>query len=245
LTFAGTFGVSDYHALVLSVEKRFSGGLTFLGGLSWQKSTDLASYTAFESNLGQFSYGGQMGDHALSDFHRTLRFTSSFNYQLPGPKSGSMKYLLGGWQMNGIVVFQTGAPLNVTDGFDNSLTGIGGDRPNIAGNPSLDNGRARGERILRWFNTSAFQASTPGTFGNVGRNTLIGPAFANTDLSMFKAFVMPYSERHKLELRAEFFNALNRVNLGNPNTNLTNSLFGRITSAGDPRIIQLGMRYSF
>ena len=245
LTFAGTFGVSDYHALVLSVEKRFSAGLTFLSGLSWQKSTDLASYTAFESNLGQFAYGSQMGDHALSDFHRTLRSTSSFNYQLPGPKSGSAKYVLGGWQLNGIVVFQTGAPLTVTDGFDNSLTGIGGDRPNIVGNPDLDNGRPRGDRIFRWFNTSAFLASTSGTFGNLGRNTLIGPAFANTDLSIFKAFTMPHLEQHRLEFRAEFFNALNRVNLGNPNTNLTNSLFGRITSAGDPRILQLGLRYSF
>ena len=113
------------------------------------------------------------------------------------------------------------------------------------GDPNLDSGRPRGERILRWFNTSAYQASTPGTFGNLGRNTGIGPAFMNTDFSLFKAFVMPYSEKHRLEFRAEFFNALNRVNLGNPNTNLTNSLFGRITSASDPRIIQLGLRYSF
>jgi TonB-dependent receptor-like protein len=245
LTFAGTFGVSDYHALVVSVEKRFSGGLTFLGGLSWQKSTDLASYTAFEGNLGQFPYGGQMGDHAVSDFHRAVRFTSSFNYQLPGPKTGALRYALGGWQLNGILVLQTGAPLNFTDGFDNSLTAIGGDRPNIVGDPKLDNGRPRGERILKWFNTTAFAASTSGTFGNLGRNAWRGPAFANTDLSIFKSFPMPFAESHKLEFRAEFFNSLNRVNLGNPNTNLTNSLFGRITSAGDPRIIQLGLRYSF
>ena len=62
---------------------------------------------------------------------------------------------------------------------------------------------------------------------------------------MFKAFPMPFAESHKLEFRAEFFNAINRVNLGNPNTALTNALFGRVTSAGDPRIIQLGLRYSF
>lgn len=245
LTFAGTFGVSDYHALVLSLEKRFAGGLTFLGGLSWQKSTDLASYTAFESNLGQFPYGGQMGDHAVSDFNRTVRFTSSFNYPLPGPKKGAMQYALGGWQLNGIVTLQTGAPLNIVNGFDNSLTGIGGDRPNLVGAPGLDNGRPRGERILRWFNTAAYQTSASGTFGNLGRNTGIGPAYANTDLSLFKAFVMPYSEKHRVEIRAEFFNAFNRVNLGNPNTTLTNALFGRITAAGDPRILQLGARYSF
>jgi hypothetical protein len=245
LTFAGTFGVSDYHALVASLEKRFSGGLTFLGGIGWQKSTDLASYTAFESNLGQYTYADFMKDHAVSDFHRAVRFTGSFNYQLPGPKQGVVRYALGGWQLNGIITLQTGAPLNVTDGFDNSLTNIGGDRPNIIGNPKLDDNRPRGERIQKYFETGAFVASPAGTFGNLGRNTLRGPAYANMDLSMFKAFPMPFAESHKLEFRAEFFNSINRVNLGNPNTNLTNALYGRITSANDPRIIQLGLRYSF
>ena len=244
LTSAGTFGVSDYHALVVSLEKRFSGGLTFLAGISWQKSTDLASYTAFEGNLGQFTRADRMKDHAVSDFHRAVRFTGSFNYELPGVKSGALNYVLGGWQLNGIFAVQTGAPLNITDGFDNSLTGIGGDRPNIVGDPNLDNSRPRGERILKWFNTAAYAASPPGTFGNLGRNTGRGPAPVNLDLSMFKAFPMPF-EGHKLEFRAEFFNVINRVNLGNPNTTLTNALFGRITSAGDPRIIQLGLRYSF
>ena len=153
--------------------------------------------------------------------------------------------MLGGWQLNGIFVVQTGAPLNVTDGFDNSLTGIGGDRPDIVGDPNLDDSRPRGERILKWFNTAAYAASTPGTFGNLGRNTDRGPVPMNLDASMFKAFPMPFAESHRLEFRAEFFNAINRVNLGNPNTSLTNALFGRVTSAGDPRIIQLGLRYSF
>lgn len=244
LTFAGTFGVSDYHALVTSVEKRFSGGLTFLAGISWQKSTDLASYTAFESNLGQYTYADRMKDHAVSDFHRAVRFTGSFNYQLPGVKTGALSYLLGGWQLNGIFAVQSGAPLNITNGFDNSLTGIGGDRPNLVGDPDLDNSRPRGERILKWFNTAAYRASSEGTFGNLGRNTGRGPAPVNIDASLFKAFAMPF-EGHRLEFRAEFFNVINRVNLGNPNTSLTNALFGRITSAGDPRIIQLGLRYAF
>ena len=125
-----------------------------------------------------------------------------------------------------------------------SLTGIGGDRPNIIGDPNLDNSRPRGERILKWFNTAAYAASPEGTFGNLGRNTGRGPASVNIDGSLFKAFSMPF-EGHKLEFRGEFFNVINRVNLGNPNASLTNALFGRITSAGDPRIIQLGLRYAF
>jgi hypothetical protein len=140
---------------------------------------------------------------------------------------------------------QTGAPLNFTNGFDNSLTGIGGDRPNIIGDPALTPGRPRGEQIAKYFNTAAFAASAPGLFGNVGRNYWRGPGYANADLSIFKAFRMPFAESHRLEFRAEFFNSFNRVNLSNPNTALTNSLFGRITGANDPRILQLGLRYSF
>jgi hypothetical protein len=245
LTFAGTYGVSNYNALVVSLEKRFSRGVTFLGGLSWQKSMDLASYTAFEGNLGAYPYGSIMRDYGPSDYYRKLRFTSSFNWQLPGPQSGVARAALANWQLNGIVIMQTGGPLNFVTGFDNSFSGIGNDRVDIAGNPNLNDGRPRGERIQKWFNTTAFTANAPGTFGNLGRNTGRGPGYANLDLSIFKAMPMPFSERHRVEFRAEFFNALNRVNLGNPTTNFTSNLFGRITGANDPRIIQLGLRYTF
>jgi hypothetical protein len=245
LTFAGTYGVSNYDALVAHVEKRFSGGLTFLLGMSWQKAMDLASYTAFESNLGAYPYGSIMRDYGPSDFNRKLRFTGSFNYQLPGPKHGAAHYALGGWQLNGIMILQTGAMLNITTGFDNSFSGIGNDRVDIIGNPNLASGRSRGDQILKWFNTAAFAANAPGTFGLLGRNTGVGPGYADLDLSIFKSFPMPFAERHRLEFRLECFNSLNRVNLGNPSTSYTSSLFGRITGANDPRILQLGLRYSF
>ncbi|MGH9662273.1 MAG: hypothetical protein ACRD96_27230, partial [Bryobacteraceae bacterium] len=72
-----------------------------------------------------------------------------------------------------------------------------------------------------------------------------GPGQATVDFSAFKQLPMPFSERHKLEFRSEFFNLFNRVNLGNPNTARINAQFGRITTAGEPRIVQLGLRYSF
>jgi hypothetical protein len=245
LTFAGTYGMSNYDALVLSLEKRFSAGLTFLTGFSWQKSLDIASSTAFEGDLGAYPYGSILKDYGISDFNRKARFTNSFNYQIPGPKTGAMQYALGGWQVNGILVLQTGPPLTISTGFDNSFSGIGNDRVDIIGDPSLSGSRPRGARILRWFNTAAFRPNAPGTFGTLGRNTMVGPGYADLDLSLFKAFAMPFSERHKVEFRAECFNSLNRVNLGNPSTSFSSSLFGRITGAGDPRILQLGLRYSF
>jgi hypothetical protein len=90
----------------------------------------------------------------------------------------------------------------------------------------------------------AFTVNAPGTYGTVGRNTLTGPGLATVDWSAFKKFNLPV-EGHSLEFRAEFFNLFNRVNLNNPTTNRSSGVFGRITSAGEPRIIQLGLRYSF
>jgi len=246
LTFAGTFGYSNYNALVLSLEKRLSSGLTLLTGFSWQKSLDLASSTAFEGNLGAVPYGSIQRDYGVSDFNRKYRFTGSFNYQLPGfERVGRARYVIGGWQINGIIAMQSGAPLNIGTGFDNSFSGIGADRVDLIGDPSLPDDRTRGEKILQWFNKAAFKANAPGTFGTLGRNALVGPGSANLDLSLFKSFPMPYSEGHKLEFRFESFNSLNSVNLGNPTTAFNANLFGRITSANNPRIMQLVMRYSF
>ncbi len=246
VTYAGTYGRSNYHALVLSVERRFSRGFTFLGGYSWQKSLDILSNTAFEGNGNTYPFGSIDRDYGPSNFDRRGRFTGSFNYILPfKPSSAAWKLIAGGWQTNGIVSMQTGGPLTIANGVDISFTGIGQDRVDITGNPNLDSSRPKGERILRWFDTTAFKEPAPGTFGTIGRNTLRGPGLATVDFSAFKEFAMPYSEHHKLEFRAEFFNLLNRVNLGNPTTARINSLFARITSAGDPRILQFGLRYAF
>jgi len=245
ITFAGTYGRSNYHGLVVSVERRFTSGLSFLAGYSWQKSLDIASNTAFEGNNNARPFGQIDADYGLSNFDRRGRLTASFNYVLPYQRSGAAGLILGGWQTNGIVSLQTGGWLTVLNGADISLTGIGQDRVDIIGDPVLAGDRPRGEQILRWFNTAAFREPQPGTFGTLGRNTLLGPGQAVVDFSVFKNFVMPFAESHRLEFRAEFFNLFNRVNLGNPNTSRINALFGRITTAGDPRIIQLGLRYSF
>src|SRR5262245_14016552 len=246
LTLGGTYGWSDYHALIVSVERRFNAGVTFLAGYSWQKSTDIISSTAFEGNGITHPYGSIALDHGLSDFSYAGRFIGSFNYALPYAAGRTpIRYVLGGWQTNGIISLQTGGPMTVTSGIDNSLSGINSDRADIIGNPSLPDDRSKGQKIARWFNTDAFSINAAGTFGTLGRNTLRGPGLANVDFSTFKRFVMPYKESHSLEFRAEFFNLFNRANLNNPNTNRSSSLFGRIITASDPRIVQLGLRYTF
>ena len=246
LLLAGTFGHSDYHALVLSLERRLAAGLTFLAGYSWQKSLDTISSSSAGGSFGSDTthpLSQLESDYGLSDFNRTSRFVSSFNYSMPSPQGG-LRHVLGGWQTNGIITLQSGGPLTIFSGIDNSLSGIGLDRADIIGNPELSGDRSRGEQILQWFNTSAFAVNAPGTYGSVGRNTLTGPGLATVDFSAFKRFQFPF-EGHSLEFRAEFFNLFNRVNLNNPTTNRSSGVFGQITSAGEPRIIQFGLRYAF
>jgi len=245
ITFAGTYGRANYNAVIFSVERRFSGGLTFLAGYSWQKSLDILSNTAFEGNGNTHPYGSIDKDYGLSNFDRAGRLTASFNWAMPFKLQGPAKFVLGGWQTNGIITAQTGGPLTISNGVDISRTGIGQDRVDIIGDPAMEGGRSRGDQIFRWFNTTAFREPAAGTFGTIGRNTLRGPGLFTVDFSAFKSFQMPWSEGHKLEFRGEFFNLLNRPNLGNPNTARINALFGRITSAGEPRIVQLGLRYAF
>jgi hypothetical protein len=247
LLLAGTYGHSDYHALVLSLERRLAQGLTFLAGYSWQKSLDTISSSSAGGSFGSdvtHPLRQLESDYGLSDFNVNQRFVGSFNYALPSPR-GHLRYFIGGWQTNGIITLQSGSPLTCSSGIDNSLSGIGLDRCDVTGDPALTGDRSKSDKILKWFNTAAFAVNREGTYGSVGRNTLTGPGLASVDFSTFKKFPMPYREGHSLDFRAEFFNLFNHTNLGSPNTSRGSSVFGRITSARDPRIIQLGLRYSF
>ncbi|MEO6910949.1 MAG: hypothetical protein ABI158_08500, partial [Edaphobacter sp.] len=100
------------------------------------------------------------------------------------------------------------------------------------------------DKISKFFNTSAFVANAPGQYGNAGRNIITGPGLANVDLSLVKNF--PIGEHFgRVQFRSEFFNAFNHTNLGQPNGTLINSTFGKIQTAGDPRILQFALRYQF
>jgi hypothetical protein len=175
----------------------------------------------------------------VSDFNVPHRFVMNWVWQLPSPSQGWMKAVFGGWQSSGIWNWQSGFPLNITSGEDNSGTTIGNDQGDVVSPPQYTSG-SRGDRIAKWFTTSSFTSNRPDTFGNVGRNTLIGPGTVNFDLSANKFFQI--TERWRLQYRAEFFNAFNHPLLNNPDTTVADSGFGRITGARDPRIIQMALK---
>ncbi|WP_433967114.1 hypothetical protein [Tunturiibacter gelidiferens] len=118
------------------------------------------------------------------------------------------------------------------------------ERANLIGPPNLDFGRSRRTLEAEYFNTSSFAQPAPGTFGTVGRNTIVGPGALQNDISIMRKFGLP-REFGAFQFRADLFNLMNWTNLGQPNTTLNSPSFGQITSAGDPRIAQFALRYDF
>jgi hypothetical protein len=182
-------------------------------------------------------------DRSRSDEDRTHVFNSSFYYELPGWKGGVLERALGGWTLSGTVTLISGGPVHVRSGVDNSLTGVGWDRPDLVGSPYRSHS-SRDDFINAFFDTTAFAANQPGRYGNFGRNVFSGPASAATNISVVKNFTI--SERlGKVQFRSEFFNVFNSVNFGQPVALLNNRNIGHIQTAGDPRIVQFAIRYAF
>ena len=232
---------STYNSLQTTLNKRFSNGFTLLASYTFSKSIDGGSIEAD-------AFNGQnpldlAADKGLSDFDLRHRFVASFLYEVPGPKEGWSRWILGGWQTNGIFTAQSGSPFNVTSGQDRALSGAGTQRPNLVGNPHLDPNRSRSELINQYFDPTAFALPTLGTFGNTGRNLLIGPGRWNLDFALFKGFQL--RENMNLNFRWEMFNAMNHANLNNPRSNTSAANPGRIDSASDARIMQFGLRLAF
>ena len=145
--------------------------------------------------------------------------------------------LTNDWQVSAIVRAQSGNFFEVTTGVDNALNGQGNQRPNqILADPYLKQG-------YQWLNPAAFQAPAPGEFGNTPIHAYEGPGTFNVDLGITRSF-RTGGER-QIQLRAEVFNLLNNTQLNNPVSSLNSSNFGYITSANDPRIVQLALKYVF
>ncbi len=232
---------STYHALQLTLNKRFSSGFTILASYNYSRSIDGMSIDVDGFN-GQDTLNVR-ADKALSDFDVRQRFVTSFLWEIPGPGTGIGKWLLGGWQTNGIFIAQAGSPFNVVSGRDVALSGTGTQRPNVTGDPRLDTGRSRDEQMAQYFDVSKFVLPGAGDYGNTGRNLLVAPGNYNLDFALFKKF--PIREGMQLQLRWEMFNAFNHANLNAPRSNITAARPGQIDTTSGPRIMQLGLRLAF
>ena len=138
---------------------------------------------------------------------------------------------------------QTGPPITIRSGVDNDFNGVGKDFADYRGGEWQLGSRSKEQQIQRWFDTSQFATNSVGTIASARRAQLRAPGDWNVDWSIFKNF--PVTESHKLQFRAELFNAFNHANLGQPNETVNSQTFGVFTSASAPRIVQLALKYIF
>ena len=232
-------GRSLYHGLQLSINKRFSRGYSILANYTLSKAKDNASN---DDGFSPQDPLDPMDTWGLGNSDQRHRVVTSVLWELPSPEAAVAKAVLGGWQLNGIVTLAAGTPFTVSTGRD-TLLNFQTARANVNGDPNLSSDRSQAELIARYFDPTVFSIPAEGTKGNTPRNLLIGPGSRNVDLSLFRTFALP--GRVKLQFRIEAFNAFNWVNLGNPQGNITASTVGQILSAGDARVMQLGLRMTF
>jgi len=231
---------SHYEALQLSVEKRLSYGVSLISNYTWGKGID--DYGWSDPFNRHFDYG--LSD---DDIHHSFKFSSV--WQLPQTHWHSIGGVLAnGWELTSLTYWRSGFPFTVRDpGDDNSYSAVFRDRADFAksGAPSVAYGKSHNDMITQWFDTSFFQPNAVGTFGNSGKNILRGPRSFNADVAAIKNTKV--SEKLSVQFRAEFFNFFNNVNFGLPDNNITDGpeVFGRITSAGSPRILQFGLKLTF
>ena len=248
---------SIYHAMTLRLDKRFSDGISLLSSYTWGKLIDDASTTVgFLGQAGaQQNAYDRAADRSISSQDIRHRFVTSFVYDLPfgrGRRFGRdwsepLDRVLGGWQVNGIATFQSGLPLIITQGVNNTNLFSPSQRPTWNGADANISGRTKDEQILQWFDTSAFGVTPAFRFGNTPRvmANLRGDGVKNLDVSLFKNNYFN-GGKWNAQVRIEMFNALNRVQFGLPNTQAGNSSFGIVSSQSNaPRQVQMAVKLLF
>jgi hypothetical protein len=250
---------SIYHGLTLSVKRSMGQAVSLQGSYTYGKAIDDT-----DGETGTTSWQdawNRKAERGLAGFDVRHRLNLVGVWNMPFFKEkGAMPiahWVLGGWQLSGLAIFDNGTPLTVTNGAafrldpksglniggDYNADNTGGDRPNAPTTSLQASGWTRQQFLAGIMPASAFTAPLPGLDGNLGRNTYRGPGFAQTDLSLVKGFFL--TERIKANLRADAFNAFNRVNLNNPTMDLSSTNFGKSTGTNTARLFQLGLRLSF
>ena len=247
-------GTTIYHGVYAKLEQRFSHGLSYLVSYTRSKLVDDAS-SVFDASI----LTGPVANVPVADsFNRSLErdyssgdiphvFVVSGVWELPWGADrahrvdGIVGAIVNNWALSGVVTLQSGVPLTIAQTTNNNaFAGFGTQRPNLIGDPELP---ADDRSTSQWFNTAAFAAAPAFTLGSSTRNPVRGPGYRNLDLALMR--LLPIGGSRSLELRAEVFNATNTPALGAPNTTVGAAAFGTITSAADPRVVQLALKFRF
>ena len=240
---------SIYNSIQAKLVKTFTSGMSFVAAFTQGRAIDTVSQSAGDPQ----NILCVRCDRGLSDLNQSTRFTLSYTYQLPfGPgrhflsgTSGVPARFVEGWAVNGITTFNTGFPYSA-GGESSNTGGFVSDYANRVCNPNLP----RGQRTVEeYFKTSCIVDNAPGTFGNAGRNDIIGPGTNDWDLSIFKNFTLgKMCESCAIQFRSEFFNIFNHASFvgDSMGTSPANSFsFGRLFTALDGREIQFALKFLF
>jgi outer membrane receptor protein involved in Fe transport len=248
-------GTTRYQGLELSVRQRLSRGLSYSVAYTRSTLVDDAS-SVFDASI----LTGPLANYPVADsFNRSLErdystgdiphvFVSSLVWDLPAGAGrarqphGVLGALANDWTVTAFVTLESGVPVAVTQATNfNAFAGFGVQRPNLVGDPALP---ADQRSETRWFNTAAFAVAPQFTIGSASRNPIRGPSYRDVDVAVMRR--IPVAGRARaLEVRAEIFNLFNTVNLGAPNAIAGAANFGTITTAFDPRVVQLALKFLF
>jgi hypothetical protein len=238
---------SSYNSLQISVDRRFSRGLSLL--LSYTFSKTFADLDSVLTNTGgEIDPDNRRIEWAPANFDRRQALVLSSIWHIPsGPlRRGVAGVIFGNWELNTIWGMYSGPPVSVVSSVDRTLRARP-NRPDRIKDPRLPLDRSRAAQIDQYFDRTAYVPNQPGTVGSAPRaeGQLQAPGEVNVTLGIFKNF-RGALELHRIQFRTELFNGINRPNFGAPGSNIdTPASFGRITSAADGRIIQLGLKYIF
>jgi hypothetical protein len=228
---------SEYNGLAVSIQKRFGRQFSLLANYTWSHC------------IGEWDTNGEEGgsyedpnnrnaSRGNCNYDRRHIFNTSFVASAPRFTDVWKQRFLGDWRFSSIITARSGDFFSATTGTDASLTAVGADRPNLIGDPHPTD-----QNIGNWMVRGGFQANAPGTYGNLGRDTILGPGYVNFDVELSRSFTI--HEGQQLEFRFEAFNIFNHANFNDPTASLSSSNFGKILSAADPRILQLALKIHF
>lgn len=251
--YRNNIGTTAYQGLEFGLRRRASRGFSYSLSYTRSKLVDDAS-SVFDASI----LSGPVTNAPVADsFNRALDrddstgdmphvLVSSAVWEVPVGEGrafhprGLLGALTGGWSVSALVTLQSGVPVAVTQSTNfNAFAGFGVQRPTLVGNPTLPTGERTAEH---WFSTAAFAVTPQFALGTASRNPVRGPSYRDVDLAVTRRVSAP---RGSVEVRAEVFNLLNRVNLGAPNAVLGAANFGTITTALDPRVVQLALKWVF
>jgi hypothetical protein len=229
-------GEANYHGMLVSVQRRLRGNFSMLSNYTLSRcmgdpaTTELTGPTITDPNKPD-------ADYSYCDSDRRHVVNVSFVARTPHFARPALNAILGNWQIAPLVRWQSGSRFTVTTGVDNALSGMGGQRAvqildDVFGDGTPGN----------YLNRNAFDSPAPGTYSALKPNAFVGPSSLQNDLSISRTL---HLAAHPLQFRWEIFNVINKANFNNPTSGLNSSNFGRILTAGAPRIMQFALKYDF